>query len=115
YGVCHAAIVSAGYSPGLGFVHTGKMLSFVYDIADLYKAEITVPLAFQIVGEGDEHLETRVRHACRDAFRTSRLLQRVVPDIDRVLRGGHDTGSDTGDFDADDALPGGLWDAEAGE
>lgn len=38
YAVCQAAIVSLGYSPALGFVHTGKQLSFVYDIADLYKA-----------------------------------------------------------------------------
>ncbi len=37
YGICQAAIVSAGYSPALGFIHTGKMLSFVYDIGDLYK------------------------------------------------------------------------------
>jgi CRISPR-associated protein Cas1 len=45
YGICHAAIVSMGYSPALGFIHTGKMLSFVYDIADLYKADLTIPLA----------------------------------------------------------------------
>lgn len=115
YGVSHAAIISAGYSPALGFVHTGKMLSFVYDIADLYKVEITVPTAFRAVAEGEQQLESRVRHACRDAFRTSRLLQRIVPDIDRVLglepggAGEHD------DFDRDDALPGGLWDPEAGQ
>src|SRR5207249_109763 len=46
YGVCHAAIVSAGYSPAIGFIHTGKMLSFVYDVADLYKPEIAIPIAF---------------------------------------------------------------------
>ena len=39
--LCHAAIVSAGYSPGLGFIHQGKQLSFVYDIADLYKMDLT--------------------------------------------------------------------------
>ncbi len=49
YGVCHAAIVSLGYSAGLGFVHTGKQLSFVYDIADLYKTETTIPVAFEAV------------------------------------------------------------------
>ena len=37
YGVVHAVIVALGCSPGLGFVHTGHELSFVYDIADLYK------------------------------------------------------------------------------
>ena len=37
HGVCHAAIVSGGYSPALGFLHNGWHLAFVYDIADLYK------------------------------------------------------------------------------
>jgi CRISPR-associated protein Cas1 len=83
--VCHAAIVSGGYSPGLGFVHTGKQLSFVYDIADLYKVELTVPLAFRLVAESPKDLERRVRLACREAFRERRLLERILPDIDRVL------------------------------
>jgi CRISP-associated protein Cas1 len=113
YGVCHAAIVSAGYSPALGFIHTGKMLSFVYDVADLYKAEITVPLAFRAAAEGMVRLETRVRQACRDQFHAQRLLQRIVPDIDRAL--GAEAGESEGDYDADAALPGGLWDPEMGE
>ena len=63
YGVCHAGIVSAGYSAGLGFVHTGKMLSFVYDIADLYKTETTIPVAFQVTAEhsNDKDLERFIR------------------------------------------------------
>ena len=58
YGVCHAAVVAAGYSPALGFVHTGKMLSFVYDVADLYKMELTVPAAFIEVAKGGARLES---------------------------------------------------------
>lgn len=111
YGVCHAAIISAGYSPALGFVHTGKMLSFVYDIGDLYKADVTVPLAFRAVAESDSQVESRVRHACRDEFRTSRLLQRVVPDIEQILRGRAATEEEVVAYDSDDALPGDLWDA----
>ena len=49
YGIVHAAIVSLGCAPGLGFVHTGNSWSFVYDVADLYKAEITIPAAFEVV------------------------------------------------------------------
>lgn len=112
YGVAHAAIVSAGYSPGLGFVHTGKMLSFVYDIADLYKADITIPLAFRMAAEGPDNLESRIRHACRDTFHSEHLLQRIIPDIERVLGGKDDVAPD---FDSDDALPGGLWDPDEGE
>jgi len=112
YGVCHAAIVSAGYSPALGFIHTGKQLSFVYDVADLYKTEVTIPLAFQIVAEGMTDLEGRVRRACRDVFHARRLLGRIVPDVERALEVG---GEPENGFDVDEALPGGLWDPERGE
>ena len=113
YGICHAAIVSAGYSPALGFIHTGKMLSFVYDIADLYKTEITIPAAFHVTAEGTENLESRVRRACRDYFRAVRLLQRVVPDIERAL-GSPDMSGDH-DFDTDPAAPGALWGDQQGK
>jgi CRISPR-associated protein Cas1 len=84
-GLCHAAIVSGGYSPALGFIHTGKQLSFVYDVADLYKAEVTIPLAFRTVAESSQRLSTRVRAACRQAFKECRLLKRLLPDIEQVL------------------------------
>ncbi len=116
YGVCHAAIVSAGYSPSLGFIHTGKMLSFVYDVADLYKVDMTLPVAFRAVMAGTNDLEGRVRRACRDVFHEQRLLQRVIPDIEEALGVQPSSGDDPGaDFDAEDALPGGLWDPEGGE
>ncbi len=114
YGVCHAAIVSAGYSPALGFIHTGKMLSFVYDVADLYKTEITIPTAFGAVAAGTADLESRVRHACRDAFHQHRLLDRVVSDIEEVLGGGEEAGGEAERFDVDEALPGGWWDPDVG-
>lgn len=116
YGICHAAIVSAGFSPVLGFIHTGKMLSFVYDIADLYKAEITIPLAFCAAASGPSDLERRVRLACRDVFASTRLLSRIIPDIQKALmiskRGAV---ADDALFDHDAAAPGGLWDPVLGE
>lgn len=116
YGICHAAIVSAGYSPALGFVHTGKMLSFVYDVADLYKADLTIPLAFRVVAAGDDDLEARVRRECRNAFRHARVLERIVPDIDGLLGGEGARPSEAGsEFDGDAARPGGLWDPVSGE
>jgi CRISP-associated protein Cas1 len=84
-GVCHAGIVSGGYSPALGFLHTGKLLSFVYDIADLYKTRFTIPISFQIVSEGIERVESRVREACRERFREEKLLEQILPDIDALL------------------------------
>ena len=85
YALCHAGIVATGFSPSLGFVHTGKALSFVYDVADLYKCDVTVPLAFRAVTLGTEGLDGRVRRLCRDAFFRDCLLERIVPDIQRVL------------------------------
>lgn len=85
YGICHAAIISAGFSPALGFIHTGKMTSFVYDIADLYKAETTIPASFFTVAEGEYDIESRVRHFCRDSFRESKMLKRIIPDIEYAL------------------------------
>lgn len=85
YGVCHAALVSAGYSAGLGFIHTGKMLSFVYDVADLYKTDTTIPLAFELAAQGPKEPERRVRTQCRDVFYQARLMQRILPDIAEVL------------------------------
>lgn len=84
-GICHAAIVSGGYSPALGFIHTGRQLSFVYDIADLYKADISIPAAFETVALSHEKVEQRARTACREKIRETRLLQRILPDIDALL------------------------------
>jgi CRISP-associated protein Cas1 len=88
YGVCQAAINSVAYSPALGFIHTGKPLSFVYDVADLYKAETTIPAAFEAVAEGsfgDSDLGKTVRKKCRQKFSDHRLMRRIVQDIDRVM------------------------------
>jgi CRISPR-associated protein Cas1 len=112
YGLYHAVIVSAGFSPALGFIHTGKMLSFVYDIADLYKTEVSIPMAFAAVKEGDTQLETRVRKACRDAFHATRLLERIVPDTHSALAldQNEQLAAEQALFDSDQPAPGGLWD-----
>jgi CRISPR-associated protein Cas1 len=110
-GICHAAIVSGGYSPAIGFIHTGKQLSFVYDIADLYKVEITIPAAFATVAESTDHVEPRVREACRQRFREAKLLRRILPDIDDLLGAPQRWPVDLGDVDGDPALPSELWEA----
>lgn len=89
YGVTEAAVLAAGYAPAVGFIHTGKPLSFVYDIADLYKFDTVVPVAFQIAASAPPgNLERAVRLACRDRFRQTRLLERIIPDIEKVLAAG---------------------------
>ncbi len=99
YGVCHAAIVSAGYSAALGFIHTGKMLSFVYDVADLYKTDLTVPLAFRLAATVTDQLERAVRKACREAFYEFKLMDKLLPDIAEVLDAGDDLGESPGELE----------------
>ena len=113
YGVCHAAIVAAGYSPGLGFIHTGKMLSFVYDIADLYKTDFSLPAAFLAASEPgatNKTLEARVRHACRNAFKVTNVLARIVPDIQFAL--GQRTVEKVSRYDIHDEPASELWDPD---
>lgn len=88
YGVTEAAVLAAGYAPAIGFIHSGKPLSFVYDVADLYKFETVVPLAFRIAAQRPAEPERRVRIECRDQFRKSRLLERIIPDIETLLAAG---------------------------
>ncbi len=88
YGICEAAILAAGYAPAIGFIHTGKPQSFVYDIADIFKFETVVPVAFRIASRDPREPEREVRIACRDIFRQSKLLHRIIPTIEQVLASG---------------------------
>jgi CRISPR-associated protein Cas1 len=94
YGLCEAAILAAGYAPAIGFLHRGKPLSFVYDIADIFKFETVVPAAFGVAGRVmrteagvsiGRPVEREVRIACRDVFRRTNLLERIIPTIGELL------------------------------
>lgn len=87
YGAVHSVIVALGCSPALGFVHVGHERSFVYDVADLYKAELTIPIAFQVAAEKIEDVGGETRRRVRDAFAYSRLFERVTRDVRRLLLG----------------------------
>jgi CRISP-associated protein Cas1 len=88
YGISEAAILAAGYAPAIGFIHTGKPQSFVYDIADLFKFETVVPVAFRVAQKKPHEPEREVRLACRESFRQTKLLHRIIPVIEEVLSAG---------------------------
>jgi len=88
YGVTEAAILAAGYAPAVGFLHSGKPLFFVYDIADIFKFETVVPVAFKIAAKNPAQPDREVRIACRDVFRATHLLKRIIPGIEEVLSAG---------------------------
>lgn len=87
YGICHSVIVALGMSPGLGFVHTGHDKSFVYDIADLYKAKYTIPLAFQLASEvsEDEDIGRIARLRLRDKLVDGKLVKKIVEDLQYLM------------------------------
>ena len=85
YGVVHSVIVALGCAPGLGFVHTGHARSFVYDIADLYKAKITIPIAFQVAAEQPDDVGGTTRRRVRDSIANSHILEKTVHDIRSLL------------------------------
>jgi CRISP-associated protein Cas1 len=109
YGVVHAVIVALGCAPGLGFVHTGHERSFVYDIADLYKADLTIPVAFDVIAGGPSDIPAETRRAIRDLVHRTSFLDRCVGDIRRLLLPGTADGDGR---DGDDRVS--LWD-ESGE
>ena len=88
YGISEASVLAGGYAPAIGFIHTGKPLSFVYDIADLFKFDTVVPVAFRIAKDNPGQPEMAVRHACRNVFRETKLLGKIIPIIEEVLAAG---------------------------
>ncbi|WP_084962965.1 type I-E CRISPR-associated endonuclease Cas1e [Thermoactinospora rubra] len=107
YGVVHAAVLALGCSPALGFIHSGTQLAFVYDIADLYKARVTIPLAFSLHASPDP--EREARRQLRDNFRAYKLMPQIVNDIQHVLD--PDAAGSVGDRTSDLLH---LWDPTAG-
>lgn len=87
YGLVHSIVVALGLSPSLGFVHTGHDLSFVYDIADLYKTQTTVPISFQLAAEAreDDDIGALARQRVRDAFVSGTIIKTVVRDLKYIL------------------------------
>lgn len=85
YGIAHGVIAGLGFIPALGVIHMGTDRAFVYDIADLYKAEIAIPAAFDAVAESQGEPNTEVRRKVRDLVVERRLMQRIVKDLKFVM------------------------------
>lgn len=85
YGITHAVLTALGASPGLGFVHHGHERAFVFDIADLYKAEFTIPLAFDVAAAAPPDVSSEVRYQVRDRVHEFRVIDRIVDDVTKLL------------------------------
>lgn len=85
YGLTQSIIQALGCSPGLGFIHVGHENSFTYDIADLYKEEIVIPLAFEIGSSFTKNLSSVMRTRLREKFVQTKLIERMIHDIKLLL------------------------------
>lgn len=85
YGITEAAILALGYSPSVGFIHSGDPRSFVFDVADTVKFKMVVPLAFRVASESSDDIEGRIRRACRDMFFAEKMVDRLIDNIERIL------------------------------
>lgn len=110
YGIVHSVIVALGCSPGLGFIHTGHDRSFVYDISDLYKAELSIPIAFEMATKESEDIGAATRKAVRDAVKDGKIMDRIVADIRKLLLDPEEYNTD--DLSDDTHR---LWDNKMGE
>lgn len=85
YGIAHAVVAGLGFIPALGVIHVGTDRAFVYDIADLYKAEVAIPAAFDAVAEAAGRPEVEVRRKVRNLVVEKRLMQRMVRDLKYLM------------------------------
>lgn len=90
YGILCSAIHSMGYSPHIGFIHSGSPLPFVYDMADLYKEALCIDLAFALTRDmAGRYNKATVSDAFRKRVVDMDLLARVADDIPKMLGVGH--------------------------
>ncbi|MEU7831275.1 MULTISPECIES: type I-E CRISPR-associated endonuclease Cas1e [unclassified Nonomuraea] len=85
YGIAQTTVAALGCAPGLGFIHSGHELAFVLDVADLYKTEIAIPIAFDVAADSPEDVGSRTRRAIRDHVNKLSLLKRCVHDIKHLV------------------------------
>lgn len=85
YGVCHAAILSLGYSPALGFIHKGDQRSFVFDIADMYKPSVSIPVAFSVAKDNPKNPEKSTMIKCKEYFYQNKFLSLILKDLEELF------------------------------
>ena len=110
YGICHGAICSLGFSPAIGFVHTGKVLSFVYDIADLYKTETVIPAAFEAISKDPGTAEQSVRQIFRDCLLEATIMKRLPNDLNCLFSKLHGDDREFLNDGGNEDFVGSLWD-----
>lgn len=86
YCICLSVCLSMGYIPSLGFVHSDGKIPFIYDVADLFKYDITIPIAFEtysnINGFNQELLLENFSTKCKEY----KLLQKLPKILNEIIK-----------------------------
>jgi len=88
YGIICSVVHSLGYTPYAGFIHSGSPLPFVYDMADLYKKDLCVDLAFSLPAKlSGEYNKEVVSSAFIQKALDVKLLENITLDIKDLFGG----------------------------
>lgn len=88
YGAALGAILALGLHPGLGFIHTGKLQSLVYDVADLHKTGMGLETAILAYLGSDSDVERATRAAMNRSFRKHSVLPSMVAALHHLFDAG---------------------------
>lgn len=81
YGICTGVVLALGFSPALGFIHVGTNKAFIYDLSDLYKAKITIPVTFKTINESGSNFYKTLRTNLYQEMQKQNLLEQIVKDL----------------------------------
>ena len=87
YAIVKSVVLYLGYSPTIGFIHTGHIDAFVFDIADLYKEEISIPCAFETCSLSQFDLYRKCRIGMHSYVSDKKLMSRIAKDIKILFDG----------------------------
>jgi len=84
------AVAAVGALPPLGFIHEDSSNAFTLDVADLYRIDITLPLAFSAVQaiqqkKSDLTIEREVRKRAARAFRQEKVIPSMIDRIKELF------------------------------
>ncbi|MDY3868956.1 MAG: type I-E CRISPR-associated endonuclease Cas1e [Pyramidobacter sp.] len=107
YAAATVAVAATSTIPQLGFIHESSYYAFALDIADLFRMDVTIPIAFQGLRENQkdpsQELERQVRRLAGRTFAREKLIPKMIDVIKELLAEGD--GEDEYRADKEDGEP----------
>lgn len=91
YAAANIAVASVGAIPQLGFIHESSGHAFALDIADLFRSDTTLPIAFEAARKcqrrSDFDPESTTRRLAAQRMRRDDVIPNMIDKIKKVLDG----------------------------